>query len=273
VLRVPMVLRRQVIENAVKISRKRVVIEKPDTLVFLVRSSLVPYRRRRSSSLTPSPERPTTRGSEDRGLRVSSAAALTDRFARRLLILLIGIWFGSILVTVLAVPRSFHSVDVVMADPAPEAAKAIREIGPVRARMVLHHQISEANRMLLAWWGWAQMGLGLLVFGIVLFGTRSGRVAIGLAGAMLLVAVATQFLLIPRLHEISRATDFTPAMAASPNADRFLVLHRGFAAFEAVVGVLGTVLLGLLFRRSDRSMRPGRGKVRDPDAPYGEQFN
>lgn len=232
----------------------------------------MPYRRRSSTS-SPSLERPQTRSTEDQGLRVGSSAAHTDRLARRMLILLIGIWFGSMLVVVLAVPRSFQSVDLVMADPAPEISKAIREIGPIRARMVLHHQISESNRMLLQGWGWAQLGLGLLVFGIVLFGTKSGRVAIGLAGLMLLVAAVTQFLLIPRLHEISRATDFAPAMAGSPATDRFLVLHRGFVAFEAVIGVLGTVLLGLLFRRGERGLNGGRGKIRNPDAPYGEQFN
>jgi hypothetical protein len=212
------------------------------------------------------------RGESGLNARVAQSVHVSDRLARRILILLIGIWFGSMLVVVMGVPRSFTSVDHVMADPAPEASKAIREIGPIRARMFLRYQISEANRLLFSAWGWVQLMLGLTVFGVTLFGTKSGKLAIGLAAGMLFIALVTQFLLIPRLDQISRTTDFAPAMATSPESDRFQVLHRGFAAFEVVVGILGAGLLGVLFQGGERHTRRSGGSP-NPDTPYGEQFD
>jgi hypothetical protein len=222
----------------------------------------VPYRRRHSSS-TSARTNPTHGGAPEERTLLSSRTLRSDRFARLALSVLIGVWFGGILVVALAVPRSFATVDQVMADPAPEAVKAIRDIGPIRARLLLRYQVSEANRAMLSLWGWAQLALALAVFGITLFGTKAQRLAVALAGAMLLIALVTNFLLVPRLEQISRGSDFAPALSAGPQSDRFMVLHRGFTAFEAVVGILGAVLLGMLFRQagSRRISAPSRSEA------------
>jgi hypothetical protein len=222
----------------------------------------VPYRRRRSSS-TSVRNSPVQGGAPEERTLLSSRTLRSDRFARLAITVLIGVWFGGILIVALAVPRSFATVDQVMADPAPEAGKAIRDIGPIRARLLLRYQVSEANRAMFSLWGWAQVALALAVFGITLFGTKAQRLAVALAGAMLLIALVTNFLLVPRLEQISRASDFAPALSAGPQSDRFMVLHRGFTAFEAVVGILGAVLLGMLFRQagSRRISAPSRSEA------------
>ena len=200
----------------------------------------MPYKRVRSHSRTESSTRTAT---------TTAAYRPSDRAARRFLFFLIGLWFGAVLCIALVLPRSLASVDHVMMTPAPEAAQAIKDLGPVNARMLLRYQISEANRNLLGVWGWAQLALGLIMFGIVLFGTSAGRTALAFSAGMLLLACLVNFLVIPRMGEISRNLDFTPPSGVGMGEDQFQLLHRGFIAFEGVALLLGAFLFGVLAKR------------------------
>jgi len=211
----------------------------------------LPYKRIRSHS------------SEDSGTISGVSAKVagyrpSDRLARRFLYFLVGVWFGLILSVGLGLPRGMSSVDQVMLAPAPEATEIIKEIGAVNARMLLRYQISEAHRHILGGWGWAQLGLGVLVFGVVLFGTSSGRLAIGLSAGMLALASLMSVFVIPRMEAISRTLDFSPATGGAAADDLFELLHRGCVAFEAVIVILGVLLFGVLSKRRRNRSEGGR---------------
>jgi hypothetical protein len=163
----------------------------------------------------------------------------------------LGVWLGGALVVTVGAPQSFRAIDSVMLVPPPEAAKVIQNIGPVTTRLLLRYQIAEANRLLITLWGWIQLAMGVAVLLLVLFGTSSGRLAIGFALALLIVALVTNFILAPRLGDISRDLEFTPGATTQKDTDRFQLLHRGFAAFEAAAALLGAGLFITLLR-SDR---------------------
>jgi len=211
----------------------------------------LPYRRRRHSSSNSSAKGDAA-GSGRR--RVSS------RLVKRLVILLIGIWFGSILVVALAVPLSFNAVDSVMADPPKEAGRIMQLIGPVSARLFLVYQIAEANRAMFGVWGWVQLGLGLALFLLYVFAMPVHRLPVALVTVMLVLAATMNFTLVPRLETITRNLELTPSATTAPDVDHFLLLHRGFTAFEVGIVILGSVLLWLLMSRSEATLRSSSTK-------------
>jgi len=192
----------------------------------------------------PEPARNHEEHSSTSDSRTPLAAGVSAR-SRRLLSFVIGIWFGCILLVAFGVPSSFRSVDTALSNPPPAVQTALKALGEGTVRVVLRYQISEANRFLFLLWGWMQFALGVIVFGMLLFFTKSGRVALGIGGAMFLAAVMMNFVLVPRLNEISHQMDYSET-ARQEASSGFQLLHQGFTAFEGVIVVLGSVLLGLL---------------------------
>ena len=181
----------------------------------------------------------------------------SSSLVRRLAAVLIGVWFGAILVVALGAPAAFHSVDGVLASPPPSVAKAVEALGPGPTRNILRYQVSEANRMLFEIWGWVQVGLGLTVVVLLLFLSNAGRSSLWLSVAMLAMAVMMNSLLIPRMEDTGRQMAFSVHATPAELADRyqrFEWMHFGFSAFELIVVALGAILLVLLLR-SRRGLR------------------
>jgi len=179
----------------------------------------------------------------------------TSSLLRRAAAILIGIWFGGILLVALAAPASFRSVDSAFAAPPEVLSSAVKTLGPSTTRELLMYQVSEANRLLFETWGWVQSGLAVTVFIILLFGTTVGRPALAATVVQLLLALLMQFFMIPRISEIGRQMRARAGVTPQEMLDKFKILHLGFTAFELAVVITGSVLLVYLLRRPSGSRR------------------
>ncbi len=164
---------------------------------------------------------------------------------RRLVAVLVSIWFGGILLVALAAPASFRTVDPTLKSPPPAVEKVMKAVGPAAARDALRYQVSEVNRAMFNIWGWMQLGLGVVIFLLLLFMSTVGRLSLILALAMMLLSILMRFVLIPRISDITREIQTTGAAAA---ADKLQLLHGGYSVFQLSVMVLGSILLVLLLR-------------------------
>jgi Domain of unknown function (DUF4149) len=197
--------------------------------------------------------------------RIASQSAALNRITpesssltRRIASILIGIWFGGILLVALAAPTAFRSVNSVLAAPPESVAKALKTLGPSLTRDILRYQASESNRLLFDTWGWVQLGLAVCVVILLLFLSNVGRPTLGLSIGMLLMAALMNFMLIPGISEIGRQMQASLNVRPDQLAERFRLMHYAFTAFELVVVALGTILLVLLLRgrRGSSHRRP-----------------
>jgi hypothetical protein len=171
---------------------------------------------------------------------------------RRAILFILGLWFGGILLIALSAPAAFRAVDGVLAAPPPQVAHATQLLGTAEVRDLLRYQIAEANRSFFELWGTIQFALGIGVLLLLLFFSHAGKPAVGLAALMLVLAAVMKFLLIPRIAEITRRTNWNQT-GSGQVADQFQVLHGGFSAFQMTLVLLGSILLFLLFRRRTQS--------------------
>jgi hypothetical protein len=193
-------------------------------------------------------------GPRDPYTRISPDASWT---ARRVAAVLVSIWIGGIVMVALTAPASFGTVEPSLAAPAPAVAKVIKAVGPAAARDALRYQVAEVNRAMFDLWGWIQLGLGVAVFGLLLFASTVGRVSLAVALAMMALAAVMRLVLIPRIVELTREIQ----SAGGPGtAGKLQLLHGGYSAFQFTVVVLGAALLVLLLRgRGAQRAVKGRG--------------
>lgn len=191
--------------------------------------------------------------------RVSSGSSAHDRIShhtswltRRVTAVLLSMWLGGIFLMVLVAPAGYRSVDSTMARPPQHIAKAMKQVGQGPMRDILQYQASEANRVVLEWWGLLQMAAGVTVFLMLLFMSTAGRPALGLSLGMLVMSVLLEFFLIPRISQLGQSIQLSSQTQAAELAAKLRALHLGFTAFEMVVVLLGAILLALLLRS-----RPG----------------
>lgn len=199
----------------------------------------MPYKRRRHSR--PQPASPPSS-------RPSSASS--HRFVRRLVLFLLGAWFGAAMLTSFSVPLTFSSVDSLMLDPPKEATQMVQEMGPISVRSLLRQQVAEANRMMFSAWGWLQIGLGVLVLCLQVFALPVHKVSISLAAGMTTLAATMKFLLVPQVRGFT-AADSVSGASTVPDREAYIFFLQGFLAFEAAVVIMGAFLVWQLFRRRE----------------------
>lgn len=170
--------------------------------------------------------------------------------SRRLAALLAGAWLaGSVFMDVVAT-ENFRSVDRLLAAPSPQAAERIQTLGGHdAARAFLRYQVSEQNRWYFNMWERAQIGLGVLLFLSMLFGTRPDRILLLLTLVMLAVVLLMHFFLTPEIVRLGRAIDFVPHGVPSGDRTRFWTFHGAYSASELVKLAVGLALAVVLVRR------------------------
>ena len=142
--------------------------------------------------------------------------------------------------------QNFRSVDRLLARPAPRAAEQIGNMGNADARVFLRYHASEQNRWFFTAWEMLQLGLGIVVFGVVLFGSRESKFSILLCLLMIVAVVFQRFLLTPEIVALGRVIDFLPGGESSPERGRFWLMHSTYSAVELAKWALGLVLAGKL---------------------------
>lgn len=177
--------------------------------------------------------------------------------ARRLACLLLGAWLGGAILMGWVAMESFRSVDRAMKEPAALSTSQYQKLGPAAVRQLLRYQVSEQNRFLFSNWELAQIGLGVLIFGILLFGTSVGQIELALPLVMLLVVAVGHWFLTPQMVALGRVLDFLPAGAPALEESRLRALHNAYTVLEIVKVAVGIVLGSfLVWRRTRRKGAP-----------------
>jgi hypothetical protein len=174
----------------------------------------------------------------------------------RIAAFLLGAWLLGTLFMIFVATQNFATVDRVMKSPPPEAYKMILALGNDSARQLLRYTAGEENRFFFENWELAQLVLGVVLTGLLIFGVES-RMLAGFSGAMLILTLFEHFKITPEMAWLGRSFDFLPWTAESLSRDQFWKLHGAYSAIEIVKMLLAIVIAGFLFQ-----MRPRRAKQR-----------
>ncbi len=174
---------------------------------------------------------------------------------RRLICTLLGMWIGASFFMAAVAAFSFRVVNDVLLNPAGELAPYIKLLGAEKLRMLFRHEAAEFNRALFDGWGLVQILVGLLIFGILLFGTKEGKLILGLSFLMVLLSTGMHLLVTPSIIGYGRSVDFASPDLEPEIRNRLRALHNAYTSLEVVKLLCGATLLIIFFREVKR--RPG----------------
>jgi hypothetical protein len=166
---------------------------------------------------------------------------------RRICAVLVAAWLGGMLLVSLSAPAVFGAAASLLRHPLPVHAAAMQKIGVDSMVDLLRYHAGEVNNQIFALWGSLQVAYATAVLLLLLFFTNVGKWRLGLAAAMLTLAVFQKLYLIPAIADASRRWR---AGGWREMGNRFQLLHGCFAAFEIALALLGLTLLVLLLRSS-----------------------
>jgi hypothetical protein len=173
---------------------------------------------------------------------------------RRLAAFLLGIWLGGSVFMDMVATQNFHSVDRLLAAPSPQVQERIQALGgPDAARAFLRYQVAEQNRSYFETWERIQIGLGVALLFVLLFGSVPDKLLLLLTLLMLAIVLVMRFFLTPEITQLGRAIDFVAPGTPSGDRTRFWTFHGAYSASELVKLGLGIVLVVLMVRRRKRS--------------------
>jgi hypothetical protein len=174
---------------------------------------------------------------------------------RRIVCFLLGVWLGGGILMAWYGARSFRTVETIMAESNPAFVANTKPLGPVMTRLVLRYVVVEQNRWLLRNWETMQIGLAVLFFCYLLFGTMEGKFSLGLMLVMLALTVIERLWISPELALTSRTMDYLPSDLAAQEHARFSLLHNAYLAVEMLKFGFG-LILGLIVMSGRRSVDP-----------------
>jgi len=152
----------------------------------------------------------------------------------------------------MVVVQNFQSVDRLLAKPAAQAAEQLNKLGPVAARMLLRHQVSEQNRWYFETWGLTAAALVAALLLVLLFGSTETKTTLLLALLMLLIVIVQRFALTPQMVALGRVIDWVPRDQPSTERSTFWLMHNAYVGLELLNLALGLLLAGKLILRSRR---------------------
>jgi hypothetical protein len=168
--------------------------------------------------------------------------------SRRFLCVLLGLWFGASLWMAFVAIFNFRAVNEILANPQPEMGFYLKVMGPERLRLLLRHEASEVNRALFENWGLVQIGISLVTFGMLLFGTREGKTPLALGLLMVLLSAGMHLFVTPSIVGFGRSLDFV-SVDKEPEARRRLKsFHDAYSALEVTKMLAGVALTTMLVR-------------------------
>jgi len=160
-----------------------------------------------------------------------------------LAVAILGAWLASTLAMWFAATRSFRTVDRVLKGGASQFVELVRPLGDDSTRLVSRYIASEINRTLFWGYGALQIALGVALFLLVWRAIPRQSLDIGLAAAMLVIAVVLTLVITPMIVSLGRSIDFLPRNPPPPVMPRFWALHGSFTALDGAKLLAGIVLL------------------------------
>ncbi|MBM3758963.1 MAG: hypothetical protein FJW36_01820 [Acidobacteria bacterium] len=171
---------------------------------------------------------------------------------RRIICTLMGIWIGGSLFMAAAAVFSFRLVNELILNPAPEMAPYFKLLGAEKLRMIARYQAAEFNRSLFEGWGLVQILLGLLIFGILLFGSKEGKLTLGISLSMVLLCTVMHLGVTPSIVGYGRTLDFVGPDKEPQLRSRVQAFHYAYSGLEGLKLLSAVVILGLMYRDGKR---------------------
>jgi hypothetical protein len=167
----------------------------------------------------------------------------------RLASFIIGIWLGVGVFMDYVATQNFENVGRVLTSVDIRAIETAKKIGdPEAARLLLRYFAGEANRYLFEQWEWTELGLGLALFLVLLFGRTYQTFAMTLCVLMMCIVAGQRFKLTPAITQLGRELEFSASASR-----RFAVYHQIYGYVEIAKLALGLLLAGrLLIRKGSR---------------------
>lgn len=162
-----------------------------------------------------------------------------------LAIAILGAWIMSTLCMWFAATRSFATVESVLKRAEPQFLEATKPLGEASTRVVLRYMAAEINRTLFWGYGALQIGLGAVLFLLLLRQKPRNAVDVGVVATMLALSVILTLVITPWITSLGRSIDFVPRNPPPPVMPRFWALHGSFTGLDGVKLLAG---IGLLIR-------------------------
>ena len=176
--------------------------------------------------------------------------------ARRFACLVLGLWLGGCLFMAWVATENFRVADQLVSQASPTARLELKAIGP-DPRALLRYQASEENRRYFRLWETAQIVLGCVFFGFMLFGSRESKYLLGGILLLILIVALQRLIVTPEITAEGRLLDFV-APGATAERTRFWLLHSTYVGIELAKWALMLILAGrMVFSRK------GSGRSRD----------
>jgi len=155
---------------------------------------------------------------------------------RRISLLVLGVWLGTMLLVALLAADNFNSPARALRSPNGRVLAEVKRIGEPQARAFLRFHAASINRDLFERYGYAEIALGAALFLLLLFATSGNRLILFLSSVMLLLQLVLQFAIIPQMGGLSRGLDLAGAAEMLPE-------RRSFSGYHAAYAVLGSLKL------------------------------
>lgn len=193
--------------------------------------------------------------------RIAAVGQMHDETAwtvRRLSAVWVAAWMGMILLVIALTAVTLNSPESLRSSPPDGYSQAAKLAGEPLMHELLRYQAAEISGAMLSVWGWVQLGLSAILFGVLLLLSTVGKVQLGVSLAMAADAVLLKFLLIPNVDQFSRqVTTAEAARRLALMSERYQLATTSFYISQSVTLLLGSLLLVLLLRRSHASRRGG----------------
>jgi hypothetical protein len=166
--------------------------------------------------------------------------------SRRLACIILGAWIAASIFMSWVAAENLRSVERTLHDPTASAIAQIKQLGYDNARQLLRYQAGESNRLYFHSWETVQLVLGLLLFGLLLFGTDSGKYTLIVPVLMLLLVALEHYAITPYVALLGRALEMLPGVAKAQDEARFRALHQAYGGIEIAKLLLGMGLSGVM---------------------------
>jgi hypothetical protein len=186
--------------------------------------------------------------------------------SRRIACALIGLWLGAMIAVALIAASNFRIVNQMLTNPQPELAAYLKIIGPDRMRMLFRHEAGEVNRALFEAWGLVQILITLLLFGLLLFGTKVGRVVLGMSLFTIILSTVMHLAITPSIVGYGRSLDFVGPDREPALRQRVQAFHSAYSTMAGLNALVGLGMLGMMARERRRRGAGRDVSVEDYDA-------
>lgn len=180
--------------------------------------------------------------------------------------MILGLWLGGSLVFAWMTASGMSTAGTALNNLGPKGQMAIGIVGQDSARQLAKFVVAEVNRDFSYGWGWMQIAFGIVLFFAVTFSTNGNKTLMGLAGAMLAMALVEHLSAAPNIAALGRVIDFSRVHEFERERRALSVYQNAYLLLEVVKFGCGIAVGAILVMSSgveSKRRRRRRSRVGD----------